>query len=233
MSDELDQIAGELGEVYFIKKDAEKELSELRTTLFDKITETFDESQLAQKTYRAPYWKYKSAGDAQAGAEKFNSGWRALSVDDNADDTDDWVVLLGEDPGFKQASIVVEAENVVDSKGKPHPGYVVTKTVRKGTDFFDIEQLQVDDEDFFWKITEWPRDEVALLEQLFDTEDDLSTYLLECVHLTDDQYGRVMVSPDTLSGEDIEKLGPYVYEGPKQLALNVRYAKPDEIGNDL
>jgi hypothetical protein len=226
----VEDIAGSLGEVYFIKKDAEKELGDLRTQLFDSVTASFDESSLAQKRWYVA--NERGDGTLQGSkdyAVKFNSGWEAI---EGREDGPGYEILLREDPALKQKSIVVESDGVVDSKGKTHPGYVVTKTVRKGSDLVNIETMEVEDEDLFWDITEWPKETVRIVEILFDDQYALDAYLMERVYIYTPQYGRVLKDPSELTSAEIEKLKEYVYEGPKQLALNVRYAKPDEIGTD-
>ncbi len=145
MSSDLIAIAEPLGEVYFIKKEAEAELKQLRENLFDIVTSSFSEDSLAQKTYICDVEWINTEEDAIIRAEMYNSGWVCV---DKEIKYGKWHILLREEPSLKQASIVVKVENgVEDVEGNTYPGYVVTKTVRKGADLLDIEALEYNDLD--------------------------------------------------------------------------------------
>lgn len=201
----LIETANTLGEVYFIRKDAEDEQKELRDEFFRKTTLEIKSENLAQKTVKIP--ESIAADKAEIFVLQYNPGWIIIT---NQDDN----FIIEEDPDYKQFSIVTET----------NPAYVVTKTIRLGTTMLDLERLKLDDSQLYWRVTKYNSRYEILFEYDPKSKDRIVKFLQDREDL------RVIKNPDDLSSEDLEALGPYTFEGPKTKALNVRKAKPEEIG---
>lgn len=215
---DVHEIASNLGEVYFIAKDAKAEQEDLRLEFFKAAAEAHEAKGLGQKTVEVP-----KGSDAATYAVQYNAGWRVKQVEGER-------VLLEEDPDAKAWQEVIRTpEPVVDAKGKEHPGYVVSKTIRSGSALVDDERLKVENSDLYYEITELPG--FALYADLVAQFTEWNQDELE-MWLEDHGVERVMKSIKSLTPEQIDAIKPYVYEAPKSSVLNVRYAKEDEQGSD-
>lgn len=214
MSDELQEIAHALGEVYFMRKEAEDEQKLLREEFFDAITESFEGEDLARKTVAIP----EDIINATEWAEKYNPGWRVVMIQSEQ-------VILEEDPAFKSSMIVVRTdpfEVSAPTKKKPDRvktvyGYVVTKTIRSGTTLIDADRMREVDADLYNQVTTLPPWWEGIKE--FVTGDPAKVFAA---------LGEYRVLRDNLTDKEIAAIKPYVYEGPKTKALNVSYAAEDE-----
>lgn len=215
------EIGSELGEIYYIHKDAGDELKDLRLEFFVAAKVAKELEPLARKTVAVP--EGLDPDDARAYALKYNSGYRV--VEDQDDETDK--LVLEEDPDLIPHTIVIAVDGgVVDSDGKEHPGYVVTKTIRSGAQLLDDERLREEDPDLWEDVTEIPNYEYlyALLVQAGVDEEDVDT------QIANSGIERVPIHPDKLSRKQMAEVADYLYEGAKTKALNVRYAKEEELG---
>lgn len=225
------EIAPILGEVYFIRKDAEDEQKKLRLDFFEAASQTFSPEGLAQKTLVAPP-TVDSEAEARAFAEQYNPGWIAIEAEEH-EDGGMFAVTIQEDPAFLPYSIVVEVKGgiAVDDPKDPkiqkvHPGYVISRTIVSGSLMMDIDRLEANDQDLYLAAT------------YIDNYDFLADLLYENgVHQNDideklEQGGarRLPKNPDDMDEETLEAVKSYLFEGPKQPKLNVRYAKDNEIG---
>jgi hypothetical protein len=222
---DVHEIAASLGEVYFIAKDAKAEQEDLRLDFFAAAAKAHEAKGLAQKTVEVP-----SGVDAMAYAEQYYPGWKAIDVPHEHTLGENPHVMMVEDPDAKPWQEVIQTpEPVVDAKGKEHPGYVVSKTIRSGSALVDDERLKTENPDLYYEITELPgftlyADLVAQFTEW--NQDELEMWL------EDHGVERVMKSIKSLTLEQIDAIKPYVYEAPKSSVLNVRYAKEDEQGSD-
>jgi hypothetical protein len=223
-------VASELGEVYYIRLDAENEQKELRSEFFKAASLATEAKALAQKTIEIPMGMASS--EAEAFALRYNPGWRLVRYTIDNDKIEK--VVIEEDPNYKPHVEVVlvppvdenDPGGVWDSEGHWHPGYVITKEIRSGSAMIDDERMR-EEEPGLWKaITEYPS---------FDLYCDLAEYWgidydPEAIvgFLAENGVEPVLSDPSTWSNEDIEAVGRYTYEGPKTVALKVRYAKDDE-----
>lgn len=229
-------VATELGEVYYIRLDAETEQKELRNEYFEAATVAQSSEALAQKTVVLPY--PMGLEEAFAFAEKYNSGWRVVKSTIVGGEVEK--VVLEEDPNFKGHSEIIlvpprgddDPGGVWDFKGQWHPGYVVTKTVRAGSALIDDERLCEEEPTLWEAITEYPNfdlyweiaRESTPEEEMEDKE--LYDWLVSIFRMRG--LDPVLTDPKTWTVEEADAIRPYAYEGPKTLALNVRYAKDDE-----
>lgn len=224
--DEIDinELAADLAEVYYIEKDAKSEKEGLRVTFFQEATKTFEASDLARKTVEVP--DDISASDSFDYALRYNPGW---ILDEKQPGVGKTVILL-EDPNLKPHIEVIEIPGGITEmkKGKEvtHPGYVVTKSVRSGSAMIDDERMKNSDPALYDALFvpqgfKWISDMVyeAGVDGN-DVDEHIDAFLPE-------DWPKVL--RDDLSSEEIESLKPYSFEGPKTLALLVRYAKADEI----
>lgn len=221
-SRDLQKIGSEVGEAYFLKKDVEDELAELRLEFFLGATLAQSVETLARKVVRVPD-SITTEEAARAFVERYNSGWRIVEGQE-IDGVRE--ISIEEDPGLQPYSIVVEVEDgVVDKKDKKHPGYVITKTIVVGSLMLDDERLMTENLDLYYEVTEYAQyDSLLSIVSNFGGEDKLSE-VLDNMH-----WQRVPKNPDDLTPEQSEKIKEYSFEGPKQLRLNVNYAKPEELG---
>lgn len=198
MSD-INSIAGDLGDTYFIVKESEKLRDSLRTEFFDAAKEAQAKESLAQKTWTSP----EASGDPTALALKYNPGWLIESVEEDR-------VILVEDPDFKQVSVTATGERDT---------YVVTKQIRSGSTLVDDERLQKDDPILWENVSYIPGLDV-LSEWIPDKHlDDIAEKL---------GLKRQLRNPNDLTPEDVEAIKPYVYEGKKTKALTVKVSKDEE-----
>jgi hypothetical protein len=222
-------VATDLGEVYYLRLDAETEQKELRGEFFKASTLAAEAQGLAQKTVQIP--EGMDSSQAEAYALRYNSGWRL--VERYTGDDEVTKLIIEEDPEFKQHSEVILVEDgVLDAKGKSHPGYVVTKTVRSGSALIDDERMREEEPGLWEAITEYPNFdlywEIARESTPEDemTDDELAEWLISILKIRGVE--PQLTDPSTWPEEEIEAVARYTYEGPKTLALNVRYAKDDE-----
>lgn len=203
-----DQIAPDLGEVYWFWKDSEAEKEILRKQFFDACTQAAIDKGLAQKTVIVPD---DIVGTETIGefTERYNSGWKVISVHGAK-------VLIEEDPALKGTTeVVILSGPVEDRNGNLHPGYVVTKTIVGGSAMVDTERMEQLDYDLYEHITQFKG---------FAPDWDMGSVILDL--LIENDWPREIRSD--LNEQDIESIKEYSYEGPRSAKLNVRYAKPDE-----
>lgn len=217
------EVATELGETYFYWKEAESLKEDYRKEFFGSVTRTFDTEKLARKTVVIPD-DLKTDDERLAYVLRYNSGWRLV---DDEGQLDKGVALIEEDPNLKAwDEIIILDKPVTDTKGKQHPGYVVTKTIVAGSALLDDERLKKLDPDFYNEVTEW-RNHDTLADMLYNSGVDVD----EVESTLDTWLGNVgwdRVIRQDLDAEQKETIKEYSYEGPKQVRLNVRYAKDDE-----
>jgi hypothetical protein len=217
------EVAADLGEVYYIAKDAEAEQKELRNEFFQAATVAQEAQALARKTVEVP--EALDVSEAKAFALKYNPGWRV--VQSEFEDDHPSKIILEEDPEFKgHSEVVLVEEPVVDSKGKKHPGYVVAKTVRAGSKLVDDERMKEEEPGLYDALIEYPNfDLLAGLAEHWEIDYDPETIIK---FMKDRGVQPVLRNPSTWTPDELSEARPFIYEGPKTLALNVRYAKNDE-----
>jgi hypothetical protein len=134
--------------------------------------------------------------------------------------------LIEEDPAFKGHVEVINlppweipapTAKQPDRRQKVY-GYVVTKTIRSGSALLDDERMQAVDPELYESVTTWPAWVKTVREYASKTAFEK---ILKAV-----QPERVL--REDLSPEEFEQVKVYAYEGPKSVALNVRYAGKDE-----
>jgi hypothetical protein len=215
------EIGSELGEIYYIEKDAADELKDLRLEFFLAAKVAKELEPLARKAVAVP--EGLDPEDAITRVLKYNSGYRLVKDQD----TDGDKLVLEEDPDFIPHEIVIQVDGgVIDSKGKEHPGYVITKSIRSGSTLLDDERLRKEDPDLWEEVTEIPNYEnlYALLAAAGVDEADIDALIVNS------EIERVPIHPDKLTRSQNAALSEYIYEGTKKQALLVRYAKDDELG---
>lgn len=215
----VDDVATELGEVYFIQKDANTEQGKLRSEFFEAATVENQAQELAQKTW--PTWA-DDEESAKARALLYNPGWRVLGVLQVT--AKEYKVLLQEDPDWlKYETVVFNAE--------ADEGYVVTKTIRSGSTMIDTEQIKKEEPSLWEAITTYPNyDLIAdLLYHANMEPDEIDERIDDAMRAAGVE--RVLSDPSTWTEEITESVKPYVYEAAKTKALNVRKAKDDELAD--
>lgn len=218
----ISDIALDIGEVHFIEKDAKDEKAKLREEFFLGAALENQVSTLAHKTATVPD-SIRAESEARAFVEQYNSGWRII---EGVEKDNGWVFTIEEDPMYKPYHIVVEVEDLLDSNGKPHPGYVVSKTIVSGGVMLDTERLKIDNHALYEEVTTFENYDI-LANMLYHANVDV-----EDINARLAQAGIPLVAknPDDLTPEQNEAIKPYSYEGPKSLRLNVNYAKEEELG---
>lgn len=214
-----EQIAPELGEVYWFWKDAEDEKEKLRKEFFDAVTRSHAESDLAHKTFICPD-QIVAIDEALQYAEQYNPGWNAYSTVAGAHP---YHVVMREDPALKAGVEVVEVKDdfdpakdgVWDRKGQWHPGYVVTKSIVGGSAMIDTDRMQKWDQALWHELTQY---------QGFPPDDQLETSVIQT--LEEINWPRVI---GHLDKDGVAKVKPYTYEGKRTVKLLVRYAKDDDL----
>jgi hypothetical protein len=137
------EIASALGEVYFIRKEAEDEQKTLREEFFAAVTASYEGQDLAQKQVEIPI-DIATRDDAEEYARQYHPGWRVVDFSD-----DERTFVMEEDPVFKQHTQVVELDPwEIPAPTKANPdrtktvyGYVITKTVRSGSTLVDDQRM--------------------------------------------------------------------------------------------
>ena len=206
------EIAPDLGEVYWIWKDAEAEKEDLRKKFFDAVTAA--QTNLARKTVLVDQ-RITDPEEAQEYAEQYNSGWRVEGIRVTEDGK--YAAVIEEDPALKGGTeVVLLDEPAEDRKGKEHPGYVVTKTIVGGSVMVDADRMQDWDSDLYDRTTQWQGfpDVNQHTDPAFDEALELRGWPRE-------------IRGD-LEDKDVKLIQQYSYEGKRSAKLNVRYAKPDE-----
>lgn len=222
MSD-LDTLVRELGEVYFIRKEADDEQKKYRNEFFEAATEATKEEVLARLVVQTPQ-DITSEAEARAYAERYYPGYVAGEVTHKKGSG--WSVSIEEDPALKTFEYAVEVEGgIEDAKGNTHPGYRIVRTSRAGSAVLDDERLREKDPDLWNEITTIENYDLIedLLYQGNVDRDDIDA-LIDSSGLP-----RVLKPIEDLEPEDVEKIKPYMHEGPRSVALNVYYAKEEEL----
>jgi hypothetical protein len=216
----VEDIAPILGEIYYIRKDAEDEQKILRTDFFLAAAIENASKKLARKTVVTPA-SVQTSEEASAYAELYYTGWKIVENDDVRK------VIIEEDPDFLPYSIVVPIDGgVIDAKGKEHPGYVITKSIVSGSAMLDIDRLQIEDPELYEQVTYVP-----LIEQAIAVYGEGNRYVEDLQALVADlNLPRLPKNPDLLTDEQAARIKQYSYESPKTKKLLVRFAKEDELG---
>ena len=225
-TDEITEIAGELGEVYFIRKEAEDEQKALREEFFEAITASYADQDLARKSVAIPE-DVATVADAEDYARQYHSGWRV--VESRVEESQDGrlYVTIEEDPAFKPFIAVVERdpwEIPAPTKKAPNRtklvyGYVVTKTIAAGSVLVDDERMRAVDPDLYNRVTRLPDWWDAITDVIGSKGDPAKVFA---------RLAPYRVMRDDLTSKELDEIKPYTYEGPKQARLNVRYANKDE-----
>lgn len=212
------EIAEELGEVYFIEKEAKDELGEYRKEFFLAATLEQAAGPLAQKTWQVVGGDESNAREV---AQRYNPGWLIVEVQPNKNG---FGVVLEEDPNFKGYQIVVAIP-------KTESGYKVTKTIRSGSVVVDDERLSFEDPELWDEVTEWPYYETIrnLLHNNNVDYDEVDARL--AVWYAQSEFKRRLKPLESLSVEQTKRIQPYLYETPKTIALNVAMAKKGELAD--
>lgn len=212
----IDELAQEVGEVYFIQKDAKSELESLRKDFFVMAATVASlEGSLAQKTVVVPD-TITDYDKAKAHVELYNTGWKIVDCP-MEQPAAPYRFLIEEDPDLLPCQVVVPIDGgVIDIKGKEHPGYVVTKTIVSGSATLDDDRLREEDPELLESITEYQNWET--LREIGVTEEQLAAVA----------YPRVIKHPDHWDAWEEAALTPYTYESARSARLNVRFAKEDE-----
>lgn len=204
-------IARETGGWHQAQKESAAELSTSRKEFFEAASKQYVESQLAIKTFLI-----EEAGltleKAKDRARKYNPGWQIVSG--RVDGKVGWRIFLREDPDFLGHTEVTDPTD-------DEPGYVVTRTIRAGTTMIDLDRMAVEQTELYGSVTvlpDWAYNARAYME---DFEDWKSW-------IADSKIQRQPKPSDQLTPNQVEAIKPYIYEGPKTAALNVRLAKPED-----
>lgn len=212
------QIAAEVAEVYYIEKDAAIELKDLRADFFLAASLEAQGQTLARKTVAVP--DTIEPEDSKAYVEQYNAGWRILEQDKKGR------FVIEEDPDFiGYVSVIPVGNGVADSKGKVHPGYVVTKTIRSGTTMFDEERLAQDDEELWEEVMTFRNwDRMVEIGKGFGLNvHEVRDWLIQI------EWQRELKPESEIDPGNVPLIQVYFYEGPKTIALNVRYAKDEDL----
>lgn len=216
----INTIGETLGEVYFIRKDAEDEQKKLREDFFLAAALENQSQTLAQKTVVAPS-SLETTEKVTAFAKLYNPGWRVIEP------VQKFNVVIEQDPDYLPYSIVIPIDDgIIDAKGNEHPGYVITKSIVSGSLTLDDERLRKENLKLYNQVTYIP-----LLDQARDFWGEKSTTFTDL----ESAFGslsvpRVLKSPDLLTPAQSAKIQAYSYESAKTKKLLVRFAKEDELG---
>lgn len=212
---DIEELAREVGEVYYIQKDAKSELESLRKDYFVlAATMAALEGPLAQQTVAVPD-TITDPDKAEAYVELYYTGWKIV---DHADHNGVLSFVIEEDPDLKPWQIVVPVDGgVIDLKGNEHPGYVISKSIVSGSATLDDERLREEQPDLYDSITEWQNWET--LKALGVSEKKLEAQ----------GWPRRIKTPDEWTAEEEAALREYVYESKRSARLLVRFAKEEEI----
>jgi hypothetical protein len=216
---DLNAISADLGEVYFIEKDAKTERERLRGEFFKAATATFSPERLAQKTVIPPP-DVQTEEASRAYAELYNTGWTVVEYRPGQ-------VVIREDPSLKPYQKIIEIEGgVKDGKGQEHPGYSISRSITGGSLSLDEERISTLDPELYERVTQVAYyDTLArLLYDLSVNPDDIDR------RLNSSNLPRVLRSLDDLDDKDREAVKQYTYESARSAKLLVRYAKEEEIG---
>lgn len=222
MSD-LDTLVRELGEVYFIRKEADDEQKKYRNEFFEAATEATKEEVLARLVVQTPQ-DITSEAEARAYAERYYPGYVAGEVTHKKGSG--WSVSIEEDPALKTYEHAVEVEGgVTDAKGNEYPGYRIVRISRAGSVVLDDERLREKDPDLWDEIT--TIDNYDLITDLLRAANVPTTEIHSRIAKFD--FPRKLRPIEDLEPELIEQIKPYMHQGPSSVALNVYYAKAEEL----
>lgn len=219
----LDSLVLELGEVYFIRKEADDEQKRYRDEFFEAATEEASEGSLARLVVQVPQ-DVTSEDEARTYAEQYYPGYLANEVTHK--EGGGWSVSIEENPTLTTFEYAVEVDGgVKDAKGKSHPGYRIVRTSRAGSVVLDDERLREKDPDLWEAITTIDNYDL-IADMLYHANVDH-----EDIHPLINSYDfpRVLKPIEDLDPKDVEKIKPYMHEGPRSVALNVYYAKEEEL----
>lgn len=207
--DQFSEVCKDLGSIYFLIKESEREKSNLRDEFFKEATKELEGQKLPQKTVNVP--EDISDAAAEAFVLKYHSGYRIV------EQIDPDTFLIEEDPDLQPYSKVVLAREGDTYDDKPVSGYVISRSIASGGALVDDERLIDLDWDLYYGVTKFANEDLALLTGIDNNQ------------LFEMGWPRVLKSPDELDDEQREAIKQYCYEGPKVVKLLVRQAKPEEL----
>lgn len=220
---DLDTLVKELGEVYFIRKEADDEQKKYRDQFFKAATKESEAGSLARLVVQTPT-DTSTEAEARAYVERYYPGYVINEVVHHTQGG--WTISIEEDPSLTSFEHVVEIEDgVTDAKGNTHPGYRIVRTSRAGSAVLDDERLQEKDPDLWDSITTIDNYDL-IADMLWHANVDRSD--IPSV-INSSGLPRVLKPIEDLDPEDVEKIKPYMHEGPRSVALNVYYAKEEEL----
>lgn len=214
----IQDIARETGGWHQLQKESSTELGKSRLEFFDACSKQVSTKTLAQKTFLIKE-KGLTLVDAEKRTLKYNPGW--VKVISNGDKDKGWKFRLREDPDLIGHTVITDP---IDDE----PGYVVTRTIRSGSTMIDLDRMEKDDYDLFMGVTFMAEDE--MLRDILDLSGVPREEWGVALENTYHRFGlhRQPKPADQLTPAQVEAIKPYMYEGPKSVALNVRLAKPED-----
>lgn len=233
------EIAHDLGEIYFIWKDASAEKDDLKEQLYRALDEEIPAEALARRTVEVPE-DVQTEEAARTYATTYNPGFRVVEVvltrEPTSGEEYPESVIIEQDPAFVQRIIVVEEDPwIVEGaakKTKKNPtgrkevfGYVVQRTIRSGSTMVDRERVENVEPELFLRVT----DEHPVISRL--AELGASEKFLSKLRKSGD-FPRQFRDPTQLEPDDVALLMNFMHEGPKTVALNVRYANEDDLPDE-
>lgn len=202
MGNTLDNIVKDLGDTYYIRKEADDliqgskkpdEYIGLRQEFFDAATSSIQEDELATKTILLDEW----TDELKNRVVKYHPGWEIISARE-ADDG--FKVIVRENADLKQVTV-------------EYDGYKITKQIRSGTVMIDDDRMKNEDPDLYESITTWP-------DWLYFILDNVSEEKFEG-WASEYRWKKIFIDPADWSDETREAVADYTYEGPKTKALIV------------
>lgn len=212
IEDKLIEITSSLGKADETQKSSKKDRDRYKDEFFETANDVLASRDLAQKTYSI----VKDIKNPEEFASNRNPGWIVINISKTSEG---YSVLLEEDPSFMPFVFV----NQNDKK-------VYNRSIREGSLLLDDDLLKEEDPDLYDEVTQTPNADI-IWDFLNEFDDSgLDDSLIQYIDDNPNKFPRILKSLDDLTESQIDDLQPYMYQGPKTVALNApRKAKPEEL----
>jgi hypothetical protein len=201
------EIVAELAPAYQEWKGGEKSKNKLKDEFFEAITAELAQGELAEQIILV-----EDAATPQEGEEwieKRNPFWEVTDFRANPEpDGMGYEYIITERPEYK--------DFYIDFDGKTYG-----RQVAQGPTLIDEEEIEENDPEFFWEITEFQDEKIvqSVIDFLYDTSDDVERFEALMSYGAEMNLKRVLKPIDELSPDQLAKLQPYSYQGKPVVKL--------------
>lgn len=198
-------IVEKLAPAYKEWKGGEKAKNKLKDAFFEAITEWVKGEELDEEIILVE--EAESADNGTEWVEKHHPFYEVTDCRENPDGPG-YEYIVTERPEFKAFYI-------------DYDGYTYGRQVAVGPTLVDEEEIEENDPEFFWAITEYQDEKIvkSVIDFLYDTSDDIERFEALMSYGAEMSLKRVLKPIEELSPDQLAKLQPYSYPGKPVVKL--------------